>query len=198
MKNYILAHGFNVKDGGKGTVDKLVPLLNGRVQQADYGWFGLSSVLLHNDKIAQMITGMATPDSVGIGHSNGCALLVKAAQNGTRFKRLILINPALQDDIEIPSTVGKVYVLHNKFDLPVKAARLLNWFVPGRNFLWGQMGNSGYQGDDPRVVNLNLSDYVNGHSAVFSARNFHWFASVFKLLLLDKVPPYLKGTPGSL
>ncbi len=164
QETVILTHGFNVKDGGAGSIDKLKPYLGDfRLLEADYGWFGLLSVRLYNDNIARMIKGMTPPQSIGIGHSNGCTLLMKACEFGASFRHLILINPALDKDTKIPLQVDRVDVLHNNYDNVVTASRFRPWHP------WGEMGRTGYRGDDPRVFNHETFHLfgVQGHSEVF-------------------------------
>ena len=107
MSNIILAHGILAFAGGKASTDKLKPYLKAAghtVQEADYGTYDPISAMLFNDNTAMTVRGMADKDieHVGIGHSNGCAVLMRTAMLGTKFKKLILINPALKRDIENP------------------------------------------------------------------------------------------------
>ena len=185
MANIVVGHGFNVGDGGEGTVGTLIKPLEDaghKVYRASYGWLGLIGVLFFNRSISSVIAGMNPDNAIGIGHSNACALLVRAAQQGAKYKKLILINPALKADIEFPDTVEEVFVIHNKGDFAVKAAkwlrRAVGFFFP--NFLWGEMGNTGYIGTQGKVKNWSRSELVSGHSAVFNER---WF----KELIVEKV-----------
>ena len=53
-----LVHGFNVKDGGARTIDKLIPHLNFAeisVVQHDYGHLNIWGVLRRNKRIAAKI-----------------------------------------------------------------------------------------------------------------------------------------------
>ena len=163
MKNYILCHGFNVKDAGRGTIDKLIPFLIGNIQQADYGRFNLFGVRWFNNSISRAIAGMSNVNSVGVGHSNGCAILVEAARYTPKIKQLILINPALDKDTVFPEYLDRVIVFHNIYDDVVTASKWIPWHV------WGEMGRTGYVGDDPRVTNIDTFNLfkVKGHSAVF-------------------------------
>lgn len=163
MSNLILCHGFNVNDAGKSTIDKLLPHLPlSSIQQADYGYFHLLGVRYFNDNIASVIAGMAADNSIAIGHSNGCAILVNAARLSPKIKRLILINPALDVDTKFPDTLERIDVFHNSYDFVVKQAK---WFL---FHPWGEMGRLGYLGADHRVTNHETSVLfgVSGHSAV--------------------------------
>lgn len=150
-RNTYLIHGFNVKDGGASTIDRLLPYIREQSQesdiitQLDYGWFGLWSVMFHNKDVAKDLKaqqsklvhsqaceayttteGVFTRDysqQYVIAHSNGCAILVEAAKRGAIFKRVLLINPALPCDTIFPSTIGEVLVVYTKHDTPTNAAK---------------------------------------------------------------------------
>ena len=164
MTNYILTHGFNVKDAGKGTIDKLIQYGRrmDRFQQADYGYFNLLGVRWFNKSIATTLAGMANDGSVGIGHSNGCAILVEAIKHTDKIKQLILINPALDVDTVFADSVHRIDVFHNVTDNVVTASKWLPWHV------WGEMGRVGYQGDDSRICNWETNKLygAEGHSGV--------------------------------
>ncbi len=179
MTQIVLAHGFNVHDGGQNTTDKLIPHLEAaghQVIQADYGYFGLFGVRFFNKHIAKVIAGMTPEDSIGIGHSNGCAILVEAARQDAPFKRLILINPALDRDTEFPEQIERVDVFHNMDDFVVTTSKWLPWHP------WGDMGRLGYNGVSLRVVNHETKRRLNvsGHSAVFekAAELVAWFGLI--------------------
>ena len=57
-----LVHGFNVKDAGAGTVDRLVPHLTHagfKCIELDYGYFNLLRVRLCNKAVARTIAAKA-------------------------------------------------------------------------------------------------------------------------------------------
>lgn len=174
-----LVHGFNVKDGGKATIDKLIPFLERKkitVFQHDYGHLDIVGVLRRNKAIAAKIKPQLSPGDVAIGHSNGCAILVKSLQQGAKLDKLILINPALDKNFQFPAGVNEIHVFHNKHDKAVVMAKWLRKLVFWRNsFIWGEMGNKGYQGNDTRVTNHVLA---KGHSAVFNIRNLKPFSKL--------------------
>lgn len=190
MAVFYLVHGFNVKDGGAGTTDRFIPLMEERGHQyyeIDYGWMGLAGVRMCNKRIAKAASRLVQPGSIGIGHSNGCAILMRMAEYGAPFDGLILINPALDKDRELPEHINWANVYHNRGDKPVKGAK----FLPGHP--WGEMGNTGYQGDDERYVNFDTGpDGVLGHSAIF---RFHWNSYGDKILD-DATESYNKEMDG--
>lgn len=173
MSNFIPCHGFNVKDAGKETIDQLLPFMQSdTVQQADYGYFNLLGVRWFNKSIASTLAGMANDDSIGIGHSNGCAILVEATKRTDKIKTLILINPALDADTIFPESVERVLVYHNKTDDVVTMSKWLPWHV------WGEMGRVGYRGNDIRVTNFDTHELfgAEGHSGVLHdyAKDLMW------------------------
>lgn len=198
MTTYLL-HGFNVTDGGADTVERLRPFAvshpaSGVVKSWKYGWFGLFSVLFKNELVAKKLK--RAHDQVfepqhcyGVGHSNGCAILLRAAQQGMEFTTLLLINPALNVDTKFPPSIGQVIVVHTEDDVPTRVAR---WFdrIPFIGLLipnaWGAMGAYGYEGSDPRVMNIDLTGILEGHSDLFEEKNAFYMEKVVNLLYTVK------------
>lgn len=176
-----VVHGFNVRDGGAQTVDRL--RAHGEAarlfwHQHDYGRIGLCGVRDRGLKIAREIARQVRPGDWGLGHSNGCMELLEAAWQGARFDRLIFINPALDSDAPAPWHTRRIDVWHVPGDLAVTLARYLP-FHP-----WGAMGSTGYTGRDARWRNFNarfVSSFKGGgfafpfwnrHSAIFQHADF--------------------------
>jgi hypothetical protein len=165
----ILVHGFNVRDGGAGSIDKLEPYLlfaGFDVAQFDYGWIGLLGARFGTRKHARRLAAMTEPDDVAIGHSNGCNVIVEAAWRGARFAHVVFINPALDADTALPPQIKRADVWHSPSDRAVRFARFL-WFHP-----WGQMGATGYTGTDKRFRNFDKQNAFarssDSHSDVFT------------------------------
>jgi hypothetical protein len=161
-----LVHGFNVKNGGSKTTDRLIPYLEKagyEVDDQDYGYFWLFRVRLKNDNVARDIAADVKPGDIGIGHSNGCEILCDAADYGAPFKGLVLINPALDVDRTIKNNkIEWVHVYYNPSDYTVWWSK---WLLLHP---WGEMGKVGYWGHDRRYKSFNCSKYgVHGHSAFF-------------------------------
>lgn len=166
----VLCHGFNVSDGGKDTTDSLRELTEAcgyTVLEADYGLFGLFAVRFFSDNIASVIAGMTPEGSVGVGHSNGCNILLQAAEQGASFDKLIFINPALDNDFVVPKQVKEVVVIHNRDDDVVQLSK----FIPFHK--WGNAGKVGYKGEDMRVENVEIkTEGDDAHSAAFKTEGF--------------------------
>lgn len=175
----VLVHGYNVEDGGKKTVQTMArhfkSISQGVVFNWDYGHFNLMNVLFKNKKVAKRIkeyvNRIATGKShYGVGHSNGCAILVESARQGARFDKLLLINPALKADTVFPDNIGKILVVHTNNDTPTNVASILDrvpllcLLIPNA---WGAMGKIGYTGTDKRVTNFNMTSELKGHSDFF-------------------------------
>jgi hypothetical protein len=155
MSTIYLIHGFNVDDEGRGTVGWMKPILEEaghKVVMIKYGWLWRVRVRLCNSRLAKVISSMAEPRSIAIGHSNGCDLIHRACMEGAPFKSVILFNPALDNDTKFPEQLSNISVFYSAND---KATSLAKWIPFSK---WGNMGTVGYRGEDPRVVNFNEED----------------------------------------
>lgn len=159
-----LIHGFNVANRGLETTDRLKEYIPGAVD-LDYGWTGRVGVRVCNDKLAQIIAKMAEPNSIAIGHSNGCDIIHRATHHGAKFEKVIYLNPALDNDLTPGDYVKWCHVWHSPSD---GAVWLAKW-IPFSS--WGDMGKVGYQGSDPRMINHNIEEYIEdaGHSDLFTS-----------------------------
>lgn len=174
-----LIHGFNVKDKGASTIAKLVPYFMGagfRVVPLSYLYTNLLRVRLCNRGLAYMLASMADAGSVAIGHSNGCAIIHLAAQFGAPFRDVVYINPALNKTAPLAKDVLSAHVWYSPSDKPVRFAR----FIP--KHIWGEMGRTGYIGNDPRYHNYDKeNDYLKDefssseHSDVFEDTKLDFF-----------------------
>lgn len=199
----ILVHGYNVSDGGKDTVQTMQKhfraLSNEVVFNWNYGHFNLMNVIFQNKKVAKKIKDYVGEIEAGksiyaVGHSNGCAILVNSARQGARYDKLLLINPALKVDTVFPDNIGQIIVIHTNNDKPTNVAGILDKIpflclaIPNA---WGAMGKVGYQGKDKRVINLDMTDVLNGHSDFFANKNNDLQNIMAKAVLQDGLPKYL-------
>lgn len=160
-----LLHGFNVRDAGKASTDRLKPYFYAagyQVLDHDYGWLGLVGVRLLDARIAARVAASVVPGDIGCGHSNGCTILSMAAEMGAPFAGLVYINPALDRDTPLAPHIPFAQVYNNDGDDAVEAARFLVAHP------WGDMGRVGYIGPDWRYQNINCSRSLQGHSALFA------------------------------
>lgn len=175
----ILVHGFNVRDP-KDTTGNLAKHLGNSIM-FNYGWFGLISVALYNKREAKDLKHeldcheMAFDGKADVwGHSNGAAIGVQAAKFGGNIKNLILVNPALNVDTVFPENIDRIIVIYTKHDKATRAARFFDSIPLIEKLVinaWGAMGAKGYKGNDKRVVNLNFSQDLDGHSDFFEDDN---------------------------
>lgn len=176
---YVAFHGFNVSDRGKGTIDKLKPFLD--IVDVDYGWMWLFRVKMCNSCIAKSVVNLIPEGSVGIAHSNGALIAVKvieayrtrqlalkvpesAIQKNYPFKKLVLINPALDVDYKFPKG------LHvDVYYTPTDRATLIARYLPFSR--WGSMGRDGYLGNKSHIYNYDSTKMFGSktHSDVFDS-----------------------------
>lgn len=136
----------------------------------DYGWTGIFSALFFNDRWARLLAAAVRPGDIGVGHSNGCAVLARAAALGAPFREFVFLNPALDRGASIAPSVERIHVFHAPHELPTLLAR----FIPFHP--WGDMGRVGYRGKDPRFVNVNVesaSEFeTRGHTGISEHKEF--------------------------
>ena len=174
---FVLVHGFNVRDGGRGTTDQLAPFILDAghtvdLDEGDYGFFNIWMVRFRKSRTRQRVLhrlakAFETADVI-ITHSNGANFTTQAldmmGHEYNNKKLVIHISPALDRDTEIPNAVHHQLVLHTPHD---KAVRLSSWLLWHP---WGRMGAKGYNGSDNRNTNLKVSA-VKNHSAWFSVKH---------------------------
>jgi len=165
-----LVHGFNVKNLGATTTDKLRTHFESRgflVRETNFGYRGLFGVRFGNDKRAEQLAAEIKPGDILVGHSDGCNLICMALWilNGlgiTDQVSTVFFNPALDRDTPMPAIVKSALVFHTKSDKVVWFSKLLLWHR------WGQMGRLGAVGGvfiNCPYERLGLAGL--GHSGVF-------------------------------
>lgn len=137
----VLVHGFNVSDGGKRTIDTLIPHLVDMgydVKEFDYGWVGLLGVRFGNKKRAKMLAAMAGPEDIVIGHSNGCAIMALAMEMGMTISSGVFIHPALNRTWCPPENAAKKITVY--YSAKDRATWIAKFLI---NHIWGDMGTVG-------------------------------------------------------
>lgn len=162
MKTIHLIHGFNVFDGGKGSIGSLQKYFEDagyNVVLHNYGWVGIFRLRLVNRKTVRRIMDDIDPNNdIVIGHSNGCLVAWMIAGEGVIIDKLVCIQPALRRDTIFPHTVRHILAFYNKKDIAVFAARVfryinpVSWFNPHQ---WGMAGKSGFTRKDSRRTQIN-------------------------------------------
>lgn len=172
----VLCHGFNVRDGGAGSVDRLIPLIKKAgyevdKDEGDYGYFNLFMIRMFASRkrtlvLRRLARAFRTADVI-ITHSNGANFTTKAlntlSSKYDNTKLVVHISPALNCKTPIPEAVKAQLVLCTPHDGWVK----LSSYLPLHS--WGRMGARGYQG--PSMKNTNVEEArVKKHSGWFNLR----------------------------
>lgn len=201
MSTVHLIHGFNVSDGGQGSVGTFAPTLRQLGFSAklhDYGWVGPIRLRLRNSEVVQALMDDIGPEDHILAHSNGCLIAWELLRAGLACRSVIAIQPALRRDTLWPIGVERVLCLYNDEDVAVLGARLwryinpVSWFNPHQ---WGMAGREGFSVPDPRLEQWDTLDPkhllpVGGHSSVFRPPyRGYWAAQVGQWLWqLQKTP----------
>lgn len=181
----VLIHGFNVKDGGENTVDKLAPYLIKaghyvEIDEADYGYYKLWMVRFRkHSAVCRIARALETADAV-VDHSNGANyeyMALKLLQHQDRKFKVVRLSPALNRRTAAPDNVTKCTVFFTRSDFWVWLSGLLPTHP------WGQQGIFGYKGNDQRMRNWDMTDLVKGHSGYFSDENIEFIAKEVLLAL---------------
>jgi hypothetical protein len=176
----VLVHGFNVRDAGKNSIDKLAPYLEAaghevETDAADYGHYSLFMVRFRKHKAVLRIANALKDADVVVGHSNGANYVRKALKLLKRRNQRYLeirISPALNRRAGTSPNVINCWVMHTKSDW---AVRIASWIPFGHP--WGRQGSHGYKGKDPLMENIDRTDIIKGHSDWFKPEYVEWVAS---------------------
>ena len=180
----IFVHGYNVGDGGLWTVGRLRPFFPPPYILFNYGHFTLIETRLKNDKVAKRLAKACENAKlhgfkvVVVGHSNGCPIINRASRKyKAPIDKAVYINPALKKNYVPGDQVKALDVWYSPSDKPVRWAK----YIPFKR-AWGEMGATGYVGDDERITSYNKEkDYTvssNEHSDVFKADKLTFFGPV--------------------
>lgn len=177
-----LIHGFNVSDGGKGSVGRLEPHIPDS-KLLSYGWTGLILLPRVNKRARKKLLKVIKPGDSIVAHSNGCLIAWEIA-GLIPLSHVVCINPALRRDTVWPEELP-VLCLYNSTDWVVQLGRIwgrLFSFDGIRFNSWGAAGRYGFD----NLVNGNnwdtSQDYwlrpVKGHSGLFGSAAYwgHWIS----------------------
>ena len=176
-----LIHGFNVIDGGRGSIGKLARWLPEPVPHS-YGWVFLLRLRWVNDSTVRQMLPTIKPGDVLIAHSNGALIAWRLVMAGAPVSAVVCIQPALRRDTRWPETLP-VLCLHNPGDLVVEMGRVWGRFAsvsqPWRErHGWGSAGRHGFTSGQPMVEHWDTSKSrypVKRHSGVFKEPALsHW------------------------
>lgn len=171
-----LIHGFNVSDGGRGSVGRLAPFLPRPAKLHSYGWTGLLGLSCANRRAIQKMLQVIKPGDAIVAHSNGCLIAWQLAEvMGADLRAVVCINPALRRDTRWHPDVP-VLCLHNSTDWVVQLGRMWGRLFPVDGIEaqgWGAAGRYGFTGPNRNVANWDTAMAwwdvpVTGHSGVFA------------------------------
>lgn len=168
-----LIHGFNVSDGGRGSVRRLARWLPDPVPHT-YGWVFLLRLRWINDRTVEEMLPTIRPGDVLIAHSNGCLIAWRLVMAGAPVAAVVCIQPALRRDTHWPERLP-VLCCHNQDDGAVGWGRIWGRFIsvanPWRNrHGWGAAGKHGFTAGQALVTNWDTGDDAipaTGHSGIF-------------------------------
>lgn len=166
----ITVHGWNSGGMYMKFFNPYFEQLGYKTYNYEYGWMLAAS--LRNGNIAKRILSFVRfahdvcgVDSIIVAHSNGCVVSNYAAWMSPYIKGLVLVNAALENDVEFPPTLAFIHNWYSPSDRVVRLAALIPFHY------WGNLGARPYQGVSPQVKNFNKEhDYElssDDHSDIF-------------------------------
>jgi len=190
MQTVHLIHGFNEEHAvQRPNITVLKPLLRSRgyrVRVHDYGEWDLLATR-NNYNLARLIFPYITDGDTLIGFSNGAALVAHLQAMGVCTPNIVLIQPALANTWRPNTMTKKVTVFWNPGDIATVAGkwwRRVTGILPWRwqeKHKWGEMGHTGYVGNDPRYTQYRTDDgsvaempEVSGHGRWSAPQNRPW------------------------
>lgn len=180
MARVHLIHGFNVRDGGEGSIGKLRPFFEDKGYEVilhDYGWVFLF-LLRFKSKIAIERISIAVEDGdILVGHSHGCLICWGITQKGVKPGAVVCIQPSMRRDTLWPHDVP-VLCLYNKRDWIVALGRMWGRFTsvlrPWRDrHGWGSAGRHGFTSKQKLVLSIESCQDWGSFSAC-------WHSGIFK------------------
>jgi len=183
-----LIHGFNVSDGGKQSIGKMIPYLDSNVKSVNYGWTFLFGLSCTNSRATKKLLKLVKPGDSIIAHSNGCLLAWNLADvlKGN-LASVVCINPALRRDAKWPSDLS-VLCIYNHTDWVVQLGRWWSRLFPFDGVQsqgWGAAGRYGFTSNQTKVDNWDSAETywsvpVKGHSGLFEDKAVDYWSHLIK------------------
>ena len=176
MMTIHLLHGIHTSKSSRRLAD-LAPIVEraaGRpVVYHEYGDIWGIQTRSKNPVIAEQLLHKIEAGDILVGHSNGCAIWLRALMLGAPARGLVLLNPALDDKTSFARcpNLEFIHLYYNDDDEAVPwAARSIHLLTDP---LWGDMGRDGYKGSDYRLEQTDcertpLLPVLRGHSAIIT------------------------------
>lgn len=171
-----LIHGYNVFDGGYGTVGRLRPFIEGSKVCHDNGFTGLPKTKNSRNHAIEKIRSQLEPGDFIICHSNAALMVHELTQSHAEILAgVVLINPALHRDINWAKKLPTL-CLHNHEDWSVHFG--LSWRMAACRHGLDQ-GNLAFSA----VRNLDTGEFwwgrpATGHAGVFKDKNVGFWGRV--------------------
>lgn len=180
-------HGIHSDSGNMDVLTPFYAVLGFRVWLWDYGHiYAANARFFKNPYVVDELAAQVKPGDIGVGHSNGCAILADACDAGVPFAGLTYINPALNKTRRFAKHIRWARVYYNEFDTAVLAGKWFRWLNPVswvKQHPYGEMGRVGVDYWDNRVRAVDCYNHppdislpqLQGHSAFLSPDNvYHW------------------------
>ena len=152
IKVYLL-HGIKTIDPGRSSISffrHIMPRFQVVILSYMYIPVVLSLVVpIINKYVIRRLAKQVWPRQIIMGHSNGAAVAYGITKK-VKTRGLVLINPALDSDVEFDSQLEFIHVYWSHRDNIVWLSALMPFS------LWGRMGKTGYIGKDPRVKQYEM------------------------------------------
>lgn len=135
-------------------------------------------------RIADSLAVFIDDDDILVGHSNGATIIYMIAKR-VRIKGAILINAALEPNLAPEASF--VHVYFNEGDWVTRLAALLPVH------LWGEMGATGYTGEQENVLSINQGEpptglpALSGHSDIFKSSHLRPWSRYMALRCAEEV-----------
>lgn len=164
-----LIHGIHSTHGGN--TSKLAPYFRDAgfdVVVREYGWaLALTSGLTNwlNKRRAKKLSKSIQDGDAIVCHSNGAAVAWHIQAEYKKLSALILINPALDQDVQFSNT-NKVLCVYNSGD------EVVGWAELAPFSSWGAMGRDGPDGSQANMSKIDAENTpglpsILGHSTLF-------------------------------
>ena len=158
----------------------------------DYGFETALETRIVNPMIVGALLPYIAPDDILICHSNGCAISYELMKQKP-IQGAVFINGALETTLVRPATCGWIDVYFNAGDDVTIAARI-GADLGLSDLQWGELGHSGYSGNDPLVCDIDCGKtsgmpVVSGHSDLFTPAKL----AAWGPYLVDRIKRKLTG-----
>jgi len=188
MRTVHLIHGFNERhDIQQPKLACLAPWLRNRglsVMVHDYGHWDLIATR-NNENLARLIYPHVRPGDSIIAFSNGAAITAHLQAMDVVAPKIVFVQPAIKKDWVPNRHCEDITVFWNPGDTATiggkwyrRATSILPWRWQARHN-WGEMGHTGFTGDDDRYVQVQTDDthgmpVASGHAAWAKTANRQW------------------------